>query len=153
MELIVPFKKNSFSKDGIHLTSDKCIFELQNDWENSFHFKYKPYYANVIEGHPLAMQRLTHYFEEDEDTGFDFGMDLIDGKIDIDTNLKIEDYLQKQTVFAIGSQLNLEDDTPILLVKNDKLSQEILLLKYIDEDGESQPIETTVNILSNNSTL
>ena len=92
MELIVPFNKSDFTPDGEHISSGKIIYELQKEWEESYHYKFKPFYANVIEGHPLAMQRLTVYSDMGEQTNYDFGMELIDGKIDIDTNLEIETY-------------------------------------------------------------
>ena len=54
MELIVAFRKSDFSDDGTHLLSDRFIMEVQRDWEESFHNKFNPLYANTIEAiHPL----------------------------------------------------------------------------------------------------
>jgi len=140
MELIIPFKKSDFTPDGEHISSGKIIFELQKDWEESFHNKFNPIYANVIEGHPLAMQRLTTYNDFGESTNYDFGMELINGEIDIDTNLAIETYSESKIVYAFGSQYNFDEDgdgVPLLLVKNDKLKDDILVLKYVPDDDES----------------
>lgn len=148
MEIIIKFKKADFSDDGTHLPTDKFILDLQHDWEKSFHDTFPPYYANVIEGHPLAMLRLTKYMDAGEETAYDFGMELIDGEIDIDTNIAIGKHSDYETVFAIGSMLHDMEDEPLLLVKNDKLSEEILVLKYVqdDEGGENEtetiPAET-----------
>jgi len=137
MELIIPFRKSDFSDDGTHIPSDKFVMELQRDWEELFYNKFKPFYANAIEGHPSAMLRLTRYMEAGEKTDYDFGMELIDGEIDIDTNLQIEKFSDLHTVYAIGSQFHENEDEPLLLLKNDSLKEEILVIKYVsDDDGE-----------------
>ena len=89
MELIISFQKGDFSEDGTNNFSGKFILDVQRDWEESFHNKFAPFYANVIEGHPLAMLRLTKYMDAGEETDYDFGMELINGEIDIDTNLEM----------------------------------------------------------------
>ena len=149
MELIIPFKKSNFTPDGIYLLDGRFVLEHQQDWEKAFHNKFEPYYANVIEGHPMAMYRLTKYVEGTEETNYDFGMDLINGGIDIDTNLAIEEYLEKHTVYAIGSQLHDDEDNPLFLIKNEKLSEEILLLRYDSEDDEDENPENVDIVLSN----
>lgn len=141
MEIIIQFKKTDFSNDGTHLPSDKFIMDLQHDWEESFHDTFPPYYANVIEGHPLAMLRLTKYMDAGEETEYDFGMELIDGEIDIDTNISISKHSDYETVFAIGSMLHDMEEEPLLLIKNDKLNEEILVLKYVTDDEDEQ-VET-----------
>lgn len=145
MEIIIPFKKAEFIKSGTHIASNKFVLELQRDWEEQFHHKFKPYYANVIEGHPAAMQRLTQYMEG-ETPEYDFGMELIDGEIDIDTNLEIETFSESKTVYAIGSQFHDDEDNPLFLVKNDNISDQILLLKYVpdDDDATAESIEIPV---------
>ncbi len=143
MEKIIPFKKADYSDDGTHITSDKFIMELQTEWEEAFHNQFNPYFANVIEGHPSAMLRLTKYMACDEDdSNTDFGMELIDGEIDIDTNLAIEKFGKTQTVYAIGSQLHDDEDNPLFLIKNENLSEEILVLKYIADDEDFEGSET-----------
>ncbi len=137
MEIIIQFKKADFSDDGTHLISGKFIMDLQHDWEASFHDTFPPYYANVIEGHPLSMLRLTKYMDAGEETDYDFGMELIDGEIDIDTNIAIGKHSDYETVFAIGSMLHDMEDEPLFLVKNENLADEILVLKYVpDDEGE-----------------
>ena len=139
MERIIPFKKTDFSNDGTHILSDKFIYDLQRDWEESFHNQFNPFFANVLEGHPLAMKRLTIYMEGGSESDYDFGMELIDGEIDIDTNLAIEKFSEEKTVYAIGSQFHNDEDNPLFLIKNDNLSEDILVLKYVPEsDGEEE---------------
>lgn len=153
MEIIIPFKKSQFTKDGVRITDNKFILELQQDWENDFHNKFMPYYANVIEGHPKSMRRLTNYLEYD-DTEYDFGMELIEGEIDLDTNLAIEKFSKVKTIYAIGSQFHTDEDNPLFLIKNENLSEDILLLKFIDEDSDNDslnniPVNVGFEISSN----
>lgn len=142
MEKIIPFHKTDYTLDGIHISSGKFIMEQQTEWEKEFHDQFNPYYANVIEGHPSAMLRLTRYMaSEDDDSNTDFGMELIDGEIDIDTNLAIEKFSKLQTVYAIGSQFQDAEDNPLFLIKNEKLSENILVLKYIKDDDKGNETE------------
>jgi hypothetical protein len=68
-------------------------------------------------------------------------MELIDGEIDIDTNLAIEKFSEERTVYAIGSQFHDDEDNPLFLIKNDNLSEEILVLKYVPDNGEEEDAE------------
>ena len=68
-------------------------------------------------------------------------MELINGKIDIDANLAIEKSSDVQTVYAIGSKFHDQEDNPLFLIKNEKLSENILALKYIRDDGEANENE------------
>jgi hypothetical protein len=77
-------------------------------------------------------------------------MELIDGEIDIDTNLAIEEFSEEKTVYAIGSQFHDDEDNPLFLIKNDAISEEILVLKYVpdEEDDKDEivnlPVETEI---------
>jgi len=149
MELVIPFKKRNFTHDGINKSDGKFVLELQRDWENNFHLQFNPYYANAIEGHPLTLHRLNKYIEGSEDVEYNFGMELINGEIDIDTNLAIDKFLETQTVYAIGSQLQTDDeddDNPLFLIKNDKLSEEIILLKYYRDNQDNNIVDYPIGV-------
>ena len=68
------------------------------------------------------MNRFNLYYECGEKTNFNFGMELINVEIDLDTNLTIDVFTERQTVFAVGSLLCDNFDNPLFLVKNDNLS-------------------------------
>ncbi len=153
METIIPFSKTDYTLDGTHIHSGKFVMELQREWEEQFYNKFNPFLANALEGHPSAMQRLTVYMDAGDDSNYDFGMELIDGEIDIDTNLEIEKFSKVSTVYAIGSQFHDDEDNPLFLIKNDSLPEDILVLKYIKDDddedsNEAIPIDDKVNKLS-----
>jgi hypothetical protein len=143
MELIIPFKKTNFSPDGVNLLDGKFILDIQSEWERDFHNKFNPYYANLLTGHPLAMKRLTEYMATDDPTDLnaDFGMELIEGQIDIDTNLAIEKFSQTQTIYAIGSRFQ-DDDEPIFLIKNEHLSEDVLVMSYYSDSEEEDEMES-----------
>ena len=140
MEKIILFKKTDYTPSGTYITSGKFFAEMQRDWESDFYNQFKPFYANVLEGHPAAMLRITRYWEGDEPE-YDFGMDRINSEIDLDTNLAIDKFSDTKTVYAIGSQLHDDEDNPLFLVKNENLSEEILVLKYVSDDEDSSEDE------------
>ncbi len=145
LEMIFPFDEKEYTEDGTHIESDLFILEQQTIWEEEFHNKFKPIYANVIEGHPKAMLRFTNYIYG-EDSGMDFGSELIDGKIDLDTNMEIEEFSDLQTIYALGSRFQ-SDDEPLFLIKNPALKENILVFKYDpddDDDDEETPVEVPV---------
>jgi len=148
MELVTSFKAVEFTDDGTHLPSKKFIMELQRDWEEAFHKRFDPYYANKIEGHPSAMLRLTKYMEQGAETEYDLGMELTDGKEDVDTSFEIEAYSRYKTVYAIGSQLHDNEDEPLFLIKDPTIDENILVLKYVpDDDGdEGETAQTPVDV-------
>jgi len=78
-------------------------------------------------------------WRDDENTNF--GIDLIEGEIDLDTNLAIEKFSKVQIVYAIWSQFHDDEDNPLFLIKNDKLAENILVMKYISEDENSDKSE------------
>ena len=141
MEIIIPFSKTDYTDDGTHIHSGKYVMELQTEWEEQFHNKFKLFYANALEGHPSSMLRFTQYMDAGDDSNYDFGMELIDGEVDIDANLKIEKFSKVSTVYAIGSQFHDDEDNPILLIKIDSLPEDILVLKYIADDDEEDEKE------------
>lgn len=146
MEIVIPFPKTDFSPAGTELLSGRNIVELLKAWESAFHSKFNPYYANVLECHPLAMHRLTLYFGKGEESGYDFGMELVDGNIDIDANLEMDDHLSGTMVYAIGSQIHDDEENPLLLVKNPALKDDILVLRYEpDDEGEGDYCHDPVN--------
>lgn len=136
MELVITFEAAEYTDDGTHIPSNKFIMELQRDWEVAFHNQFDPYYANKIEGHPSAMLRLTKYMEQGEETEYDLGMELIDGKEDVDTSFEIEKFSEYKTVYAIGSQLHDDEDEPLFLIKDPTLDENILVFKYVPDDDD-----------------
>lgn len=128
MKVIIDFQSSHFQPDGINIIDGKTIFDLQKEWETMFHNQFSPYFANVIEAHSTAMERLTLYYENGIETNYDFGIKLSKEK---DKGLTAEQFSKKEIVYALGSKLKENDDSPLFLIKNDDLAPEVVVFKYI----------------------
>lgn len=111
-----------------------------------FHLEFKPYFANYIVANSSTILLLKSCFVISEKV--DFGSD----GYDLDTELKIEEYSKRQTVYALGSEIKENKDEPLFLVTDDKVSDGAVILKYIsDRDDEggipSEPINTGIQLL------
>ncbi|MEI6436616.1 MAG: hypothetical protein WCP32_17450 [Bacteroidota bacterium] len=72
-------------------------------------------------------------------------MELINGKTDFETNLKIEDHSERHTVYAIGSRFDI--DEPMFLIIDDSMADGMAILKYVPDNdnegvGEDVPISS-----------
>jgi len=77
--------------------------------------------------------------EEDEY----FGMELINGRIDFDTAMELDTYSTTQTVYAIGSYADENEEAPLFLIIDDQIIDGRFVLKYIpddDDDSENCPV-------------
>ena len=76
------------------------------------------------------------------------GMDLIDGRVDLETNLEIETYSEIQTVYAIDSEIEENKEEPVFLVIDDKIGDSKIKLKYLPDD-DSRENETPEKVVKN----
>lgn len=104
---------------------------MVREWETDFHERYAPFFANYLWGNASTMILLKNCYQVEPNE--DFGMDLINGMIDIDTYDKIENHSSRQTIFAIGS--NFDSDEPLAIVRDDRMADGIAILKYIPGGG------------------
>ena len=132
MEQRYKFNKWDFDENGTNTKDGVFFLDLIGEWEQDFHDRYFPFYSNYLFGNVSTMILIKNCF--DFDPNEDCGMELINGKIDLDTNLKIEEYSKRQTTYAIGS--NLDQDEPMFLVIDDSMVDGMAILKYVpDSDG------------------
>lgn len=68
-------------------------------------------------------------------------MELINGDVDLDANLTIENHSKRDTIYAIGSQA--DDNEPLWLIVDDSVKDGTFELKYASED-EEEDIEVKV---------
>ncbi len=130
MQKIYNFKKAGFDYNGFNIDA-KLFSDLIREWEVEFNKEFKPFFANYILANNSTMLLLKSCFVSSDTENF--GMD---GEFDIETNLKIEKYSQRQTIYALSSELN--EDEPLYLVVDNKVSDGTIILKYIpDNDAES----------------
>lgn len=139
MEQYYKFKKWDFNENGINLKDGSFFLEVIGAWERDFHDQYSPFFSNCLFGNASTMSLIKNCFfmEPNEDCG----MDLINGEIDIPTNIKIGKYSKRQTIYAIGSKI--DDDEPMFLVRDDDMVDGMVILKYVpdsNDDDEVNPI-------------
>jgi hypothetical protein len=131
---IYKFKNNQFKKTGFHSVTGQWFLDLIAEFETEFHNKFPHCYANHLFANNSTMNIVNKAFNMNDDESC--GMELIDGEVDIDTNLEIEKFSSTKTVYAIGSKITENEDEPIFLVTNDGISDGIVLLKYIPDDED-----------------
>lgn len=136
------FKRSDYDKDGFNLHDGELFSEFIQDCEKEFHKKNGLYYANHLFANNLTMLlfKRCHFDTQDED----YGMELIEGKIDLDTNLAIETHSERSTIYAIGSQA--DDDEPLWLIVDDNVKDETFELKYIPEDDDGEEAENNIPV-------
>ncbi len=149
MEQHYKFNHKEFNDDGINPKDGRLFTDLIREWEVDFHNRYFPFFSNCLlaNGSMMILMKNCFITEPNED----LGMELINGKIDLDTNLEIEDHSNRQTIFAIES-MNDEDE-PLYFVRDDTMSDGILFLKYVpdfDDDDEifSPPVPSETKIIN-----
>lgn len=140
------FENKEYDKEGVHIKTRKWFLILVAEFEEDFHEKFPHCFANYLFANYSTMLIFNRAI--DLDINERSGMELIDGEIDLDANLEIEKYSNKKTVYAIGSRLEENHDEPIFLITDDRITDGLLILKYIpDSDSEDSEIEMPVGEL------
>ena len=144
------FKKEDYNIDGFNKYNNELFTDFIRECETDFHNQTLIFFANCFYANDSTMILIKkcHYCDENED----FGMDLIEGEIDEDTNLAIEKYSKRKTVYAISSVYSL--DEPIFLIIDDKIRDGKFILKYIPNDDEdNEDIDTNPPIGSHRTDI
>ena len=138
------FQKNKFNNKGINIENGLFFLDVIKEWEIDFHKKYPFCFANHLFANNSTMILLDGCLDikSNEES---CGMDLIDGQIDLETNLKIEDHCQIKSIYGIGSAIEINEDEPLYLVIDDKLADGTVILKY-KPDNDSEETETPIPI-------
>jgi hypothetical protein len=113
------------------------FMETMGEWEADFHKTFPYCFANYLYGNLNTMNLIGRCFNAE--TNQIVGMELINGKIDLDANLEMEDYSEYQTIYAIDSNLVEENpDEPLFFIIDHDLADGVVILKYIPEDDEGE---------------
>ncbi len=130
------YKYNPYNFDSLGLKFvDRSFFtETLKEWEEDFHKKNPLYYANHLFANITTMLLIDKCIDASENERC--GIDLIDGNIDIDINMEMDKSSSIQRVYALGSYH--DDDEPIFLIIDEKLSDGTLMLCYIPDDEEEE---------------
>lgn len=139
------FPKTKFNNQGVNIETGQFFLELIEEIERDFHNNHPICFANHLFANSSTMILFNQSLDAEEDENC--GMDLINGEIDLDANLAIEEYSELKTIYAIGSKIEENEDEPIFLVVNDKISDGIIVLKYIPDD-DSEEIEISEPVIT-----
>ena len=137
------FNKIDFDKDGINKYDNKLFLNLIHEWDKDFNERYSPFFANYVFANDSTMILIKKCMESNTNEGY--GMDLINGDIDLDTNLKIESYSKRKTVYGLGSKLNGNKDEPLFLIIDEKIGDDTVIYKYVPDD-DTDDIEPEIPI-------
>lgn len=125
------------------------FLDLIREWEDDFHERYSPFFANYLfaNASTMILANKCLVVEPTED----MGMELIDGEIDIDTNLKVEHFSKRKTIYALGS--NHDQDEPLFFIRDEQMVDGSAILKYIPENEDDGfdpdiPVDVEINIVS-----
>jgi len=138
------FNRMEFNEEGDSIREDECFLDLIRKWEDDFNERYSPFYANHLFSNASAMILANKCLGAEPNE--DLGMDLIEGEIDLDTNLQIENYSKRCTIYALGTSHDL--DEPLYFIRDERMADGVVILKYIperdddDSDGPEIPLET-----------
>ena len=135
------FKVNSYNNDGFNKVNGVFFLDFLKDCERDFQECYSIFHANHLFASNSTMILIRNCMESEPE--IDYGMELINGKVDLDTNLEIENHTERTTVYAIGSAS--DEDEPLFLINDQDVCDGMILLKYIP-DGEDDAVEQPVQI-------
>lgn len=132
------FEPTDFDCDGFHKVKDEYLFlNLIRENEMDFHWKHEPYFANTFLANGNTMHLLKMCFSDRGDEVL--GMESVDGDVDIEMNLKIEEHSDRATVYAI--ERFHDSDEPLFMVVDDKCSNREFILEYSPDNDSGKTSE------------
>jgi hypothetical protein len=142
MEQHYKFSRKDYDENGFDIFTGLLFTEFIKNCEVAFHQAHAPFLANHLLSGGATMILIKKCMEQYPN--YDYGMDLIAGEIDLNANLHIETYSQRSAVYALESAI--DDDEPLFLVKDDTISEGIILLRYVSDNDseESDPNIRTI---------
>jgi len=126
------FNNMEFDEGRNRIRNDELFLDLIRKWEDDFHDRYSPFFANYLFANASTMILANQCLVTEPNE--DLGMELIEGEIDLDTNLKIENYSKRLTIYALGSNHDL--DEPLYFIRDDSMIDGMVILKYIPDHDE-----------------
>ena len=126
------FNGTNFNEHGMSTVRDEFFLDLIKKWEDDFHDRYSPFFANYLFANASTMILANQCLVTEPNE--DLGMELINEEIDLDTNLKIENYSKRLTIYALGSNHDL--DEPLFFIRDDGMADGMVILKYVPEHDE-----------------
>jgi len=138
IERTYKFNPDDYNADGFNKYNNVLFSEYIQECEDDFYKEAIVFHANCFLANDATMLLLKrcNITEPNED----YGMNLIDGEIDLDTNLEIEEHSERITVYAINTSWDM--DEPLYLIIDEDLRDGEFILKYIPEDDNEDDNKT-----------
>ncbi len=132
------YNPSDFNSDGFHTFKPDYLFsDFISESEIDFHDSLIPYYANTLLANSNALFLLKNCFCTEDNVIY--GTEAIDGILNIDMNIEIEKFSDNQTIYAIGSNIEGQEDEAIFLVVDNTLSDNEFILRFVPDDDEVIP--------------
>jgi hypothetical protein len=145
MQQLFTYNHNKFDNEGINQATSEFFLEIIKDWEKEFNQEHTPLKATHLFANIDTMTLIGKCLDLDKSTKA--GMDIIDDKIDIETNTKIEEHSEFATIYAIGSGIKENEGEPLYLVADSSISENQVILKHISNDEKDEvPTDIPVNL-------
>ncbi|MDR1582862.1 MAG: hypothetical protein LBS55_06320 [Prevotellaceae bacterium] len=120
--------------------------EIVKNFERDFRRRHPSHFASFFFSNSRTMLLLRYSCDADENTIY--GMDLIEGDFDPETNYNIEKDGKYKVVYGIDSAYSQidEDAYPLTLLIDDKLPDGMVVLKYLDDNQNDDIVLTPVGV-------
>lgn len=139
MQEVFSIDMRDYITQGVKMTDNIDLMAIITEWEYLFHKKHTPYFATHLFANYKFMS-LLDYILLAEDNLYQCGMDIIDGDFDVETNSKMDEHSKFRTIYGLGSEIKDNYGEPIYLVKDESLSDGIVILKHISENDNEDEI-------------
>ncbi|MDR0769167.1 MAG: hypothetical protein LBE71_04615 [Dysgonamonadaceae bacterium] len=140
------FSPFEFDVNGRRHTDGTPFREIVKDFERDFRRRHPSHFACFFFSNNCTMLLLQYSCDTDGNTIY--GMDLIEGVFDPETNYNIEKYSKYKVVYGIDSAYSQIDDDayPLTLLIDDKLPDGMVVLKYLDDNQNDDTVLTPVGV-------
>ncbi len=132
------YNKNDFNENGLN-NNGEFFLDVIHKWEVEFRNKYY-FFANYFYANSSTMRLIKRGIKNSNTN--DFG---INGAVDFKTNLEKETRMKSQPIFVLNSEFKGDIHKPLFFVKDEDVSDETVILKYILDDKDIKQESYTFN--------
>ena len=138
------YSKSDFDDNGFN-SAKRFFLDVVRDWEEEFKKEYHVFANHLIaNSSTMGLFKLCLMTNDNEDFGRD-------SEIDFETDLEIEAHSGRQTIYALGS--NIEgNNNPLFLIRDNDVLDGAVILEYVidDEDITQEKYEYNINDFDEN---
>jgi len=133
MEQHYKFNPSNFNAEGINTKDGTLFLDLVREWEQDFHDRFYPLYANSVCVNYFTMQLIQNSIPIGNQENR--GIEGFQGAFYLGRSLKIDNYIiSPMIVYAIGSKFDV--NKPIWFVKYHTIVNGMAILKH-DSDSDN----------------